>query len=603
MKYASYLAHISDDNRTQSIYSHLTGTSACAKTFAASFGGQEQAELAGLAHDIGKYSEAFQRRLQGEAVRVDHATAGAVECWQRRQPFAAFAVAGHHGGLPNGGNQTDGPDQATLWGRVKRARNMEPYGHWEQEVTLPEPDVPGFLRKKSGLELVFFTRMLYSCLVDADFLGLTEDQADEWEARAEREFEFWAETRRCDALRLNNFYEMQALIFMGQLMNGDGFCLLKYQSPTPNMPYGLRLQLLESDRVCTPYSVALPIGNAVNPFWGVNESNGNQIFSGVEIDKSGATVAYWVCNQYPYAMNGYTYTTPEWKRIPAWGAITGRPNILHLFEAERAEQRRGVPLLAPVIEDLQQLKRYEEAELMAAVISSCFTVFVTTEGLTTELPLGESLPLGTPPIPTGDNEYQLGTGAVVTLAPGEKVEPVDPKRPNTAFDGFVDAVAKSIGAGLEIPADLLLKRFNASYSASRAALLEAWKRFQASRQWLAREFCQPVYEQFLTEAVALGRIEAPGFLEDPVLRRAWCGADWNGPAQGMLDPTKEVQAAQMRVENGFSTREEETIGLTGGNFKRNAKQLKRENQMLKDAEGGSMPSEEPQLDIELGTDE
>src|SRR5699024_5659281 len=137
---------------------------------------------------------------------------------------------------------------------------------------------------------------------------------------------------------------MQSLIFMGQLMNGDGFCLLKYQSPTPNMPYGLRLQLLESDRVCTPYSVALPIGNAVNPFWGVNDRNGNQIFSGVEIDKSGATVAYWVCNQYPYAMNGYTYTTPEWKRIPAWGAITGRPNILHLFDAERAEQRRGVPL-------------------------------------------------------------------------------------------------------------------------------------------------------------------------------------------------------------------------------------------------------------------
>ena len=222
--------------------------------------------------------------------------------------------------------------------------------------------------------------------------------------------------------------------------------------------------------------------------------------------------------------------------------------------------------MAPFIEDLQQLKRYEEAELRAGGISSWMTVGVTTGVLRPALPLGGPWPLGTAAIPTGDTEYQLGSGAVVTLAPGEKVEPVDPKRPNTAFDGFVDAVAKSIGAGLEIPADLLLKRFNASYSASRAALLEAWKRFQSSRQWLAREFCQPVYEQFLTEAVALGRIEAPGFLEDPVLRRAWCGADWNGPAQGMLDPTKEVQAAQQRVENGFSTREEETIGLTGGNF-------------------------------------
>lgn len=426
--------------------------------------------------------------------------------------------------------------------------------------------------------------------IDADFLGLTEDQADEWEAKAEREFEFWAEKRHCDALRLNDFYEMQALIFMGMLMNGDGFCLLKYAAPTVHMPYGIRIQILESDRVCTPYSVALPIGNAASPFWGQNPDNGNQIYSGVEIDKSGATVAYWICNQYPYAMNGYTFTAPEWKRVPAWGAITGRPNVLHLFEPERAEQRRGVPVLSPVIEELQQLKRYEEAELMAAVISSFFTVFVTTEGISTEMPLGQSLPLGTPPIVTGENEYQMGNGAVVTLAPGEKVEVADPKRPNTAFDAFVDSVSKTIGAGLEIPADLLLKKFNASYSASRAALLEAWKRFHASRQWLAREFCQPVYEQFLTEAVARGRIEAPGFLEDAIIRRAWCGADWNGPAQGMLDPTKEVQAAQQRVENGFSTREEETIGLTGGNFKSNAKQLKRENQMLKEAEGG-LPSE------------
>ena len=170
MKYASYLAHISDDNRIQSVYSHLTGTSVRAKAFATSFGGESQAELAGLAHDIGKYSEAFQSHLHGEPKQVDHSTAGAVECWQRGQPFAAFAVAGHHGGLPNGGNQTDGSDQSTLWGRVKRAGSLEPYGRWEQEVTLPEPDVPGFLRKKSGLELLFFTRMLYSCLVDADFL-------------------------------------------------------------------------------------------------------------------------------------------------------------------------------------------------------------------------------------------------------------------------------------------------------------------------------------------------------------------------------------------------------------------------------------------------
>jgi len=64
--------------------------------------------------------------------------------------------------------------------------------------------------------------------IDYEFLGLTEDEAAEWESNVSREFDMWADTKMCDALKLNNFYEMQQLIFLGQLMNGDGFCLLKY---------------------------------------------------------------------------------------------------------------------------------------------------------------------------------------------------------------------------------------------------------------------------------------------------------------------------------------------------------------------------------------
>ena len=104
MKDSAYLAHISSSGSSQLLLDHLEGTARLAKDFALPFGGEEQAELAGLSHDIGKYSKAFQDRLHGNPMRVDHSTAGAVECWKLQQPFAAFAVAGHHGGLPNGGS-------------------------------------------------------------------------------------------------------------------------------------------------------------------------------------------------------------------------------------------------------------------------------------------------------------------------------------------------------------------------------------------------------------------------------------------------------------------------------------------------------------------
>ena len=103
------------------------------------------------------------------------------------------------------------------------------------------------------------------------------------------------------------------------------------------------------------------------------------------------------------------------------------------------------------------------------------------------------------------------------------------------------------------------------------------------RSWMAADFCQPVYEIFLTEAIASGRLKAPGFFLDPLIRAAYCGAQWNGPAQGMIDPVKEVNAAEKRINIGISTRQRETIEMTGGDFDSNIAQLARENQLMKAA--------------------
>lgn len=418
--------------------------------------------------------------------------------------------------------------------------------------------------------------------IDHEVIGITEDQAHEIETQIEKEFALWANTSQCDALGVNDFYEMQALFLLGQLLNGDALCIRKYEDPTPTMPYGLRLQLIESDRLCTPRATGFSIGNPSYIEWALNPDNKNEIYSGIEIDENGKTVAYHICNQYPDAQPVGSFKALEWQRIEVYGEKTGLRNILHMFEAERAEQRRGVPILAPVIESLKQLTRYTDAELMAAVISGMYTIFIRTE-TPTDMPFGEALPDDIEQIEHSENDYQMGNGAINILGQNESIQIADPKRPNTSFNGFINSLCKQIGSALEIPQELLLKEFNSSYSASRAALLEAWKMFRRRREMLANAFCQPVYEMFMTEAVASGRIKAKGFFNDPLVRAAYCGANWNGPAQGMVDPVKEVTAAKMRVENGFSTREEETIGLTGGNFLKNAGQLRKENELLYDS--------------------
>ena len=169
-----YLAHVAEDGREQTVLAHLEGTAALCAAFAAGFDAGEQGRLAGLAHDIGKYSDAFQRRIRGSPEQVDHATAGAFECMKLGQPLAAFAVAGHHGGLPDGGGRGDSSDQGTFFGRMSRAAQgkLADYSAWSRELSLPSTAVlSSAVDKLAGM---FFTRMLFSCLVDADYTDTGE---------------------------------------------------------------------------------------------------------------------------------------------------------------------------------------------------------------------------------------------------------------------------------------------------------------------------------------------------------------------------------------------------------------------------------------------
>jgi len=415
--------------------------------------------------------------------------------------------------------------------------------------------------------------------IDRELLGLSREEAERWESAVKAEFSIWADDKMaCDATGMNNFYSMQQLAFVSWLVSGDVFALVMQRDVSVMRPYSLRLHLVEADRCATPEDTGfMNITSA--------EYGNHMIYDGVEVDADGMVVAYHFRNKHPYEV---TARETKYKRVLAYGKKTGMPNVLHVMSAERPEQYRGVTYLAQIIEPILQTRRYTESEIMAAIVESFFTAFVHTEADTGEMPMDEVGEEGEEPhqqVSHNENEYEMGSGNVVMLKKGEHVDFGDPKRPASGFPAFLKEMCTQIGAALEIPRDILMKEFNASYSASRGALLEAWKAFKMYRGWFVDDFCGPVYSLWMAEAVARGRISAPGFFTDPVVRKAWLGCEWIGPTQGQLDPIKEVTAEIMSVEAGFSTNSDSAVRINGSDWYQNMDQLQSEMQKKQSALG------------------
>lgn len=441
--------------------------------------------------------------------------------------------------------------------------------------------------------------------IDRETLGLTKEEAKLWQRKTAAEWRIWASKKdHCDAIGVNDFSGLEQLALKCWLMSGDVFGVVKRYPVSRANPYSLRIHLIEADRISTP-------GNYGGWLRGITEGKvpegkpgaGNVIHDGVEVDASGRIVAYHICSCYP---NQRTLDKREWTRVEAYGKQTGLPNVLHVMDSERCDQYRGIPYLAKVIEPMLQLRRYTESELMAAMVQSFFTAWVETTTDQSKIPFNE---VGTGDIDGGDapamprttappaaNDYAMGPGTVTHLAPGETIKFGAPNIPTAGFDVFVKAFCRLIGAGLEIPYDVLIKEFDSSYSASRGALLEAWEAFKMRRSWLVNSFCQPVYELWLTEAVARGRIKAPGFFDDPLIRDAWCRASWIGPVQGQLDPKKEAEAALTLAGRAVKTHEQITTELGGGDWEANVEQLEHENELLKSIRG----TEDPRTGKDMG---
>lgn len=404
--------------------------------------------------------------------------------------------------------------------------------------------------------------------IKADDLGLSAEAAREWNRRTKQEFELWANDLTCDFYGRNNFFELQRIAYLNELTDGDCFCLFRRRIPRGDNPYSLKLQLIEAQRVSNPsYSIAVECAG---------KKKGSRIVNGIEVDKSGILQAIWVSNR---IWNEPTNLNPElsWQRVKINGEKSQARNILHLCYDTRIEQFRGEPYLSPVIETIKNVSRYADAELTSAIIKAFFALFFEQDEGNFDLnQMG--FERNDPCIDV--NEYKIDNGSFVGLPRGVKVKAIDNTNAQSTFESFTNQFVAQIASGLGLPHEVVLKKFNSSYSASKAALLQAQEEFRQRRAAFVQDFCQPIYENFLVEAVALGRIDAPGFFDDAVKRRQWSAADWRTETSHLLDPLKEISAAKIRLELGLSTHEQEAA-LCGTDFFENTNQLGLERELLR----------------------
>lgn len=382
-----------------------------------------------------------------------------------------------------------------------------------------------------------------TAMPDYKLLGWTREQAREWGNLTEAKFRSWAETTECDAARTLNLLGLTTQAFGGAMLNGDAVALPVWL-PRASAKWSTRLALIEADRLSTPLHL-------------LHQDN---IRGGIEQDFYGAPVAYHILKKHPgdqFASYGAAVQAHQWERVPAFSSW-GRRRVLHLHDKERTGQSRGRPIISAVMQEFHMLGKYSNNELQASLTNSLVAMFLESDMDPSEAAsiFGTDAAGAWSGFMGGNRRIRQTEGAaVLPLPPGAKLSSFQPSRPNAQFEAFVLTVIRNIAAGMNMPYELLMKDFSkTNYSSVRAALLEAWRYFNGRRRWLMDYWLKPIYELWLEEAVNAGEVQAPGFYENSY---AYSRCRFIFGGKGWVDPVKDATAAQIRMETGVTTLEDE----------------------------------------------
>ena len=363
----------------------------------------------------------------------------------------------------------------------------------------------------------------------------------------EHEWKKWGKAKNCHAGGTLSWSDIQRLCLNSMIESGEVFVRFVYQEfGNSKVPFGL--EILEADFLDDDYTGL--------------ESNGNRVRMGVEINEWGRPVAYHFLTYHPgdYQFSYGNIAQKRRVRVPA-------DEIIHLYAAERPGQTRGITAFASAIMRLNNLKGYEEAEIIAARASSAMMGFVRT-------PDQELFEDG-----TYDDQSVLdfAPGSIRRLAPGEEMQFFSPSRPDDAFTPFVAQMLRAVASGVGCSYTQVSSDFSQSnYSSSRLELLETRAHYKTLQQYMIETLCQRVYEKWMDMAVMSGALRLPGFDIDP---DRYYESKWIAPAAQFVDPQKEAEAYKSLVRSGIMTLSQ-VISLHGGDFEELMRQRQHELAML-----------------------
>ncbi|MBU8901144.1 MAG: phage portal protein [Victivallales bacterium] len=397
--------------------------------------------------------------------------------------------------------------------------------------------------------------------IDSKLLGWDDQRAAAWQDEADSLWRAWSESAESDLSRIQNFQQKTLLTLQSFLEGGDCFTLFT-DKERKGSDYRLKLQTLESERVS-------------NKDYGQDTA---KLTEGIEKDSDGAPSKIWISNKPPGDYSN-TITEVSWIERRIFGEKTGRRNILQHFNQIRPGQTRGIPVLGTVVDKLIQLGRLSNAELLAAVINSFYTIIITGDPSSTQ---EEKTAPTDPSAPSANDKLTLGHGSIVRGDAGTNFESFDPNRPNHLFEPYFKAMVAEIGAAVGVPRSLILLSFDKSYSASRGEIMEAWLYFLAKRTDMAIGLCQPTYEAFLDEVIYRGMLDAPGYFLDDRIKKAFQGSgynQWTGPTRPAFNELQEAKANELNNKMGVKSLTAITSETQGKDFLRVNDQIKRENEL------------------------